>query len=251
MKFALLVEYDGGGFSGWQVQPRKRTVQGELQTALGRLGGTALTVIGAGRTDAGVHAEGMVAHVEMDPREDLPSWKLIEAVNALTGEDMVVRDIRSVTDDFHARYSAVERSYVYRIVRRKIAIGRGYAWQVWQPFNVGRMNESIGVLLGEHDFTSFSKLSEDVSHYRCTVSEARVDESGDEIEIYLSANRFVRGMVRALVGALVEVGRGKLSREEYETLVHEPKELHRAKFICPPQGLTFTRVRYPEVFGLW
>jgi tRNA pseudouridine38-40 synthase len=251
MKFALLIEYDGGAFSGWQVQPAQRTVQAELQDALARLTGNAVTVFGAGRTDAGVHAAGMVAHVELDRREDIPNWKLLEALNALTPEDIVIRDVREVPDDFHARYTAIERSYRYRIARRTVAIGRGYVWQVWQPLEVEAMKESLRVLLGEHDFTSFSKRSEDIGHYRCTVSRAELVEEREEIVISISANRFVRGMVRALVGGLVEVGKGKLSASEYATRVHEPHELHRAKFICPPQGLTFLQARYPEQFGLW
>ncbi|MBS1903192.1 MAG: tRNA pseudouridine(38-40) synthase TruA [Bacteroidetes bacterium] len=251
MKIALLVEYDGSAFNGWQVQPDGRTVQGALQDTLARLSGNETIVIGAGRTDAGVHAVGMVAHADVNVSAEMPSWKLLEALNALTDEDIVVRDARVVSEDFHARYSAVERSYEYRIARRRIAVGRNYAWQVWQQLDESAMQAAVAMLVGEHDFTSFSKLSDDVNHYRCTVTQAALVNSGDMLTIALSANRFVRGMVRALVGATVEIGKGKLSIEAFRRLIDEPQELHRAKFICPAHGLTFMRVSYPDSFGLW
>jgi tRNA pseudouridine38-40 synthase len=251
MKFALLIEYDGSGFSGWQVQPNMRTVQGELESALARLCGSSQTVFGAGRTDAGVHASGMVAHVDLAERDELPVWKMLEALNALTADDVVIRDIRPVTDDFHARYTAVERSYEYRISRRRLALGRMYAWHVWNALDLELMQTCIVHLLGKHDFTSFSKLSDDVGHYRCTITEAKMTIEEESLKISLSANRFVRGMVRAVVGGLVEVGKGRLGPDEFLTLIDAPQELHRAKFICPPQGLTFFAARYPEQFGLW
>lgn len=251
MKFALLIEYDGTDFSGWQVQPNERTVQGELESAFGKLTGARVAVIGAGRTDAGVHASGMVAHVDLAEREDLPKWKVIEAINALTTEDVVLRDMRPVGNDFHARFSATERSYTYRITRDRIAIGRMYSWYVWHELDLAVMNDCISYLHGEHDFTSFSKLSDDVAHYRCILTEARINAESTGLTVHLSANRFVRGMVRALVGALVEVGKGRLSGDQFRSLIDAPEKLQRAKFICPAQGLTFYQAKYPDEFGLW
>ncbi|HYM19831.1 MAG TPA: tRNA pseudouridine(38-40) synthase TruA [Candidatus Kapabacteria bacterium] len=251
MKLALLAEYDGTEFSGWQVQPNQRTVQGEIETAVQRLTGQIVTVIGSGRTDAGVHAKAMVAHTEVDLNDSLPLWKVIEALNALTGEDIVIKDVREVSSDFHSRFSAHERTYRYQISRSRIALERNYFWQVPYELDIEAMQHTFAALLGEHDFTSFSKLSDDVDHYRCIITNTEMIESEETITMWLSANRFVRGMVRALVGGIVEVGRGRLGQDEYARLLNDPQELDRARFICPAQGLTFWKVIYPEKFGLW
>ncbi len=251
MRFALLIEYKGTDFSGWQVQPNDRTVQGDLETAVERLTGQKTTIIGAGRTDAGVHAKGMVAHCDLEPSEALPNWKIVEALNALTSEDIVIRDIRQVPDDLHARFSAESRTYRYRISRKRIALEREYFWQVPYPIDLDLLEFLWESLLGEHDFTSFSKLSDDVGHYRCNVTNVEVLSNEETIELWITANRFVRGMVRSLVGASVECAKGRSTKAEFIHLLDNPTELARAKYIAPPEGLTFWSVKYPDQFGLW
>ncbi len=252
MKYALLIEYDGTDFAGWQVQPRVRTVQGELEDALKTLFGKSITLFGSGRTDSGVHARAMVAHCELELSELLPIWKLTEALNSLTGHDIAIREVREVNEDFHSRFSALERTYRYSITKkRKIAIGRQYSWCIANELDVNAMGILFTSLVGDYDFTSFSKNTEDVEHFRCIVTQARMDVSDDEIVLWISANRFVRGMVRALVGATVEVGKGRLSAEQFDALLKEPVEADRARYLAPAHGLTFWGIRYREEFGLW
>ncbi|MFI5264638.1 MAG: tRNA pseudouridine synthase A, partial [Candidatus Kapaibacterium sp.] len=159
--------------------------------------------------------------------------------------------IREVAPDFHARYSACDREYRYTIFRRRTALCRNYSWYVRGELHIGAMEHIAGHLIGEHDFTSFSKRSEDVEHYRCTIDHCDVLPEEDKVVIVIRANRFVRGMVRAIVGGLVEVGRGKMIEERFLQLLHNPTEEDRAKYLAPAEGLVFWKVRYPEHFGLW
>lgn len=249
MRLALLIEYDGTDFSGWQIQPGERTVQGELEAAFRRITSTGVTVVGSGRTDTGVHAEGMVAHVDLD--SDIPLPRLIEGLNATSGYDVVVKDIREVPQEFHARFSALARYYRYDIIRSRTAIKRRYALEARYPLDLGAMQQASSLLLGEHDFTAFSKRSEDVGHYRCNVLRSEWVAHSDRLQYYLAANRFVRGMVRATVGLLLEVGRGNMPLAAFEELLNNAKELDRAKYLVEAHGLYLERVLYPDEFNLW
>ncbi|HET6402565.1 MAG TPA: tRNA pseudouridine(38-40) synthase TruA [Candidatus Kapabacteria bacterium] len=254
LKLALLIEYDGTDFAGWQTQrdhPKGRSVQGEIERGLHQLFARHITVHGAGRTDAGVHARGMVAHIEFPDEIPITLQKLLMAINATTPEDIAIRDLRPVTEDFHARHSALAREYRYTIKRERTAIDRNFVWAVRRDVEFEKLERSASLLIGEHDFTSFSKRTSDVKHYRCIVASARWEFHGTTFALTLRANRFVRGMVRALVGAMVRVGQGTLSIDEFETLLREPRELWRAKYIAPAHGLVLEGVEYPERFGLW
>jgi tRNA pseudouridine38-40 synthase len=251
MKLALQIEYDGTDFAGWQIQPGVRTVQGEIEAAFTKLLSEETSILGCGRTDAGVHAKALVAHADVDLTEALPLWKMKEALNALTGEDIAIKDIRQVRDDFHARFSATERGYRYAISQTRVAIGRQYEWFIHNELDVEVLKRLSEALLGEFDFTSFSKLSTDVEHYRCTITLSEFEIIEDKIFFWISANRFVRGMVRALIGALIEAAKGRITEEEFLRLLREPKELDRARYLAPAHGLTFWEVKYPEEFGLW
>ena len=251
MKVALLVEYDGTDFAGWQVQPGQRTVQGELQAAFNSIIQSTIPVHGSGRTDAGVHARGIVAHVELPSSFAMSLEKLCEALNATSGRDVTVRDIRQVPDSFHARFSALNREYTYTIVKRLTSLERRTSWYVWADLDTESMRRCTLAIIGEHDFTSFSKRSDDVDHYRCIVDISDIEEVEERLYIKIRANRFVRGMVRSLVGAFVDVGKGKLSHQRFVELLHEPKEIDRAKYLVPAEGLLFCKVLYPREFGLW
>ena len=250
MRLALLIEYDGTDFSGWQFQPEKRTVQGELEAAFKRIASREVTVVSAGRTDTGVHAEGMVAHVDLDA-ELPPLARLIEGLNATSGYDVVVRDIRPVPQEFHARFSALARRYRFDIIRRRTAIHRRTALEIRQPLDTAAMQQAASLLLGDHDFTSFSKRSEDVAHYRCIVTRSEWEQRGDMLHFHLEANRFVRGMVRATVGLLLEVGKGEMSVARFEELLNNPEETDRARYLVPAQGLYLEKITYSDEFGLW
>ena len=215
MKIALRIEYDGTDFAGWQVQPGVRTVQQELEKAFEQVLQKRVPIISAGRTDSGVHALGMVAHAELPDRVTMSLDKLNDAVNATSGHDIVIHSIKEVHSDFHARYSALDREYRYTIYRRRTAINRNYSWYVRGELNIASIKNNAAHLLGEHDFTSFSKRSEDVEHYRCFIDLCEIIDEEERIIIVIRANRFVRGMVRAIVGGLVEVGKGRIGEEHF------------------------------------
>lgn len=251
MKVALLIEYDGTEFSGWQVQENGRSVQGDLERAFHQLFGLEIAVFGAGRTDAGVHARGMVAHVELPPTSEMTLNKLTIALNATTPYDIVIHDVRAVPDDFHARHSALSRTYRYTVKRERTAIERNFVWAIRRDVDAGKMEQVTAMLIGEHDFTSYSKRTNDVDHYRCKIEYAAWHFDGSRYVLTIRANRFVRGMVRALVGAIVQVGQGMLSVDDFESLLLRPREFARAKYIAPAHGLVLEGIAYPERFGLW
>jgi tRNA pseudouridine38-40 synthase len=251
MKIALLIEYDGKAFSGWQVQPGERTVQGELEKAIMKVTGTNISILGSGRTDTGVHAYGMVAHADLPETYTSSFGRLSEGINATSGYDVVVKDIREVANDFHSRFTALSREYRFTIIKGKTAIWRGLSWPIWGTLDEELLKKAAGMLIGTFDFTSLSKQTDDVNHYECNVSVSEWKRDGDRLIYTIKANRFVRGMVRALVGAMVEVGKGRLSVEDFQKLVREPSESDRAKYMAPPEGLILWRVEYPEQYNLW
>jgi tRNA pseudouridine38-40 synthase len=210
-----------------------------------------ITVHGAGRTDAGVHARGMVAHVEFPEDIVITLPKLVMALNGTTPKDIAILDIRPVAEDFHARHSAIARQYRYTIKREQTAIDRNFVWAIRRDLDFAKLEQCAALLIGEHDFTSFSKRTSDVKHYRCIVQESYWESIGNNVIFTIRANRFVRGMVRALVGAMAQVGQSALTLEAFESLLHSPQELWRAKYISPAHGLMLEGVEYPERFGLW
>jgi tRNA pseudouridine38-40 synthase len=249
LRVALLIEYDGTDFSGWQVQPGQRTVQGVIQDALNRITHQPLHILGAGRTDTGVHATGMVAHVDLP--EGIDFSRLMLGINGNTGYDAVVKDIRQVPENFNARFAAISRSYEYTVIDGFSALYRRHVWQLRYPPDIQLMQECASLLVGEHDFTSYSKATDDVAHFRCTIDIAEWKSHGTRFAFRIRANRFVRGMVRALTGAMVQCGLGGIDVDRFKQLLHEPQEIERAKFMAPPKGLVLTHVGYPQALGLW
>jgi tRNA pseudouridine38-40 synthase len=240
----LTLEYDGTDFSGWQVQPETRTVQGELEDALADLTGERTRVTGAGRTDAGVHALGQVASVATSL--GLPAERIGHALNARMGRDVRIVRAEDVPESFHARFDAVSRSYFYFIGKAESAVWRRNRWFVRASLDQEAMREAMGILVGEHDFSSFCLVGSEPDHHRCRVAgislECEVD-FGDILVVRITANRFLRGMVRSLVGTLVEVGRGKTSPSEFERIL-EARDRGAAGPTAPPHGLYLKEVRY-------
>jgi tRNA pseudouridine38-40 synthase len=177
------------------------------------------------------------------------------ALNATTPRDIAVRDVKIAREDFHARFSAASRTYRYTVKRERTAIERNFVWAIHRPVDREAMERVTAMLIGEHDFTSFSKRTNDVQHYRCNLQEAHWDFGpsghGSTFALTIRANRFVRGMVRALVGAIVQVGQSALAEQDFETLLHRPKEFARAKYLAPAHGLVLEAVEYPPEFELW
>lgn len=237
----LIVEYDGTDFHGWQIQPGRRTVQGVLEEKLRTLLQEAVRPIGAGRTDAGVHAVGQVAHVRT--HTGLSSDRIRHDLNSLLPEDIAVRDVEDVPLDFHARFDARSRRYRYCISRCRRAIGRKYSWYVSYNMDVERIREASSILLGRHDFTSFCVATSRPDRPFCTVTECQWTEEEEQIRLDITADRFLHSMVRVIVGTMVDVGRGRRSVEDVEAILRA-KDRSQAGATAPAQGLCLMEVRY-------
>ena len=242
-RFKITLQYDGTGFRGWQLQNKERTVQGEIEDALQILNKKKLIrVHGAGRTDTGVHAMGQVAHFDFNT--DLDTCALKDALNGNLARDVRVMDCVVVSPEFHARFSALRRYYQYRCRTNIFLLDRNNTW-LTGPVDLSLLNEAASVIIGNHDFTSFSKNSEDLDHRRCIIYDSVWKENGDVVIYHVSANRFLHHMVRYLVGTMLEISRGKIKIEQFKELINHPIENVNI-YKAPPQGLALTRVDYDD-----
>ena len=249
MNYKLLLQYDGTDFHGWQIQGDLRTVQGELTQALSLIEGRSVNIHGSGRTDAGVHAEGQVASVQIE--REMTTTKLRAAINANVGGDVRVLNAETVPDDFHARYSALEKTYLYRIVNGPVMspFWWRYAHQDARRLDLVSMKQAAELFCGEHDWTAFSAAQSDVEDRIRTVTQVEICERPDErsrgslIEIRVSATGFLRYMVRAMAGTLMALGRGELDRDAISKAL-ETGARPLAAVTAPACGLTLLSVRY-------
>ena len=243
-RYFMELAYDGTNYHGWQIQPNGVSVQETLMKALATFLRQPVEVVGAGRTDAGVHARKMVAHFDFPECLDGPA--VTDKLNRLLPPDVAVYGVREVQPDAHARFDAVYRTYQYHVTTRKDPFGRQYAWRLFHPLDFGRMNEAAATLFDYTDFTSFSKLHTDVKTNNCRILHARWDPQGEGEWVFtIQADRFLRNMVRAVVGTLVEVGRGKLSVEGFRRVI-EAKDRCSAGTSVPGHGLFLVDVGYGE-----
>lgn len=238
----LILEYDGSNFCGWQYQPKRRTVQSEVQRALKILLKEEVGLHVAGRTDAGVHALNQVANfrtlVAVEPQ------RLPRKLNGILPRDVVVKQAEFVPEAFHARYDAVSRQYLYVLSRHPVAVGRGYAYFCKFPLAVEAMQAAAQHLLGEHNFRAFCASNTEDPHYLSRVEMVQWEDSGEKILVRLRANRFLRSMVRIIIGTLIEVGRGALPADEVAAILANQKRV-QAGATAPPHGLFLERVYYP------
>ena len=242
MRYFITFSYDGTAYHGWQIQPHSVTVQEELQKALSTLMRKPMEVVGAGRTDTGVHARKMIAHFDHD--EVLDCSQLVYKLNKLLPRDIAVQHVEPVADDMHARFSAKSRTYHYYVHLDKNPFLRSYSWQVYGNPDFELMNRAARVLMEYKDFTSFSKVNTDTKTNDCTITEARWDRVGeDQWRFTVTANRFLRNMVRAIVGTLMEVGRGRMTIEQLRSVI-EAKDRCRAGDSVPGNALFLVEVRY-------
>jgi len=249
MNYRLLLQYDGTDFHGWQMQGELRTVQGELTRVLSLLDDREITVHGSGRTDAGVHAEGQVANALLD--RDINPHKLRNAINGNLGPDLRVLFIDVVADDFHARYSAKGKSYRYRVVHAPVMspFWARYAYQESRALDLNSMRKCGELFLGEHDWTAFSAAQSDVESRVRNVSTCEISDGWDArghghlIEFTISANGFLRYMVRSIVGTLLAVGRGEIDQETVARAISEG-DRSPAGATAPAHGLTLMSVQY-------
>ena len=237
----LTLEYDGSKFYGWQCQPELRTVQGELEHALAILLREKVHVNVAGRTDTGVHALGQgcnfKTNVEVKPAT------LPRSLNGILPRDVVVKNAELVPLEFHARYDALSRQYRYVISRYPVAVGRGYALFYKFPLELEAMKQAARHLLGEHNFRAFCSGATEDPHYLSFVEEIAWEDNGEKIIMRIRANRFLRSMVRIIVGSLLQVGRGKMLPEEIAKILSEQKRI-AAGMTAPPHGLFLEKVFY-------
>jgi len=243
-RYKLVIEYDGAPFVGWQVQDQGLSVQGALTQAFAAFCGESVTVYGAGRTDAGVHALGQVAHVDLAREWDADTVR--DAVNAhLRPHPVVVLAAAPVADDFDARFSARQRHYLYRIVNRRadLALDAGRVWRVARPLDAIAMQEAALCLVGQHDFTTFRAVACQAKSPVKTLDRLDVERHGEEVRISASARSFLHHQVRSMVGSLAEVGTARWSAAD---LAHALAVRDRKACgpVAPPEGLYLLRVDY-------
>jgi tRNA pseudouridine38-40 synthase len=239
----LILEYDGSRYAGWQRQPDQPTVQEAVETALFQLTQETVSVIGAGRTDSGVHAIGQVASFRIERQWSPREW--MRGLNARLPDDVAVRSVFLVSDDFHARYAARGKLYEYRILNRpeRPALDRAYLWHVHKTLDPSAMERAASHLVGSHDFTSFEGTLTDNEDPVCDLRQLSLAREGDLIRVLAYADRFLKHMVRAIVGTLVEVGHGKRAPDSLKTIL-AARDRTAAGRTAPPQGLFLVRVDY-------
>lgn len=241
----MKLSYNGAPFHGWQVQPNAVSVQSTIEEALSTVLRENISIVGAGRTDTGVNAHQMYAHFDYD--KEIPDFgKLINSLNRLVGKDIAIYDIIKVADDAHARFDATARTYKYFVTHQKSPFLYPLSWHCPQSLDYEKMNEACEVLKRHIDFTSFSKLHTDVKTNICRIDYAHWQQEGEMMVFTITADRFLRNMVRAVVGTLVEVGRGKISVEEFEQIILK-KDRCSAGTSMPPQALFLWKVDYDYI----
>ncbi len=241
--YKLTIEYDGTAYAGWQRQAKHLTVQGAIEAALKRITQTRITVIGAGRTDAGAHALGQVAGFRSDKPLTPEEW--VRALNGVLPPDICVRSVEPAPDDFHARYGARGKLYEYRILNRPVRspMDRHRLWHLKGPLRIDAVRKAASFLLGRHDFASFQGSPTDTKNTVCELRRLEIRTEGDLIRIKAEADRFLKQMVRAIVGTLVEVGQGKRAPESVKDIL-AAKDRRKAGMTAPAHGLYLLRVDY-------
>ncbi|NHF57956.1 tRNA pseudouridine(38-40) synthase TruA [Flavobacteriaceae bacterium TP-CH-4] len=243
MRYFVQFSYVGTRYHGWQKQPNAITIQSVMEDAFSKLLGRPVTLTGAGRTDTGVHARQLFAHFDVDTIED--QGRLVYRLNAFLPKDIAVQKIFKVPHDAHARFDATERTYEYWVVQKKNPFLSEAAHYVKYPLDIGKMNQAAAILRTYSDFECFSKSNTDVKTYRCDLRSAFWNVESETLVFTITADRFLRNMVRAIVGTLLEVGLGKMVPEELREVI-VGKDRSAAGASAPAKGLYLTRVLYPE-----
>lgn len=243
MRYFVAFSYFGQAYHGWQRQPNASSVQQLMEESLSTLLKSPISLVGAGRTDAGVHAKNMYAHFDFHEINNLTN--LTYRLNAFLPEDIAIQKISVVPDDAHARFDAVQRTYEYWIVQEKNPFYKDTAHYIKHTLDIPSMNKAAGFLLEYDDFECFSKSNTDVKTYRCKIKSATWNLIGDKLVFTITADRFLRNMVRAIVGTFLDVGLGKMSPEDVKTII-KSKDRSAAGASVPAKGLYLTKVLYPS-----
>ena len=242
MKYKIILSYNGTPFSGWQKQLNGKTVQGELENAFNILMQTNIEVVGCGRTDTGVHAKNYCAHYEID--YPINSQDLVYRLNKILPGEIAVHSIENASEDFHARFSAISRTYNYQIHQKKDPFLIHSSWHIAHELDIDKMNEACNLLIGTLEFGAFCKGDPPNGNYNCTVTEAYWMQSGPNITFKITANRFLRNMVRAIVGTCIEVGTHKISIEQFKEIINSNSR-SEAGISVPAHGLYLVDIKYP------
>lgn len=242
MRYFIRLSYHGKNFHGWQIQPNAISVQETLNEAFTRITGVETYLVGAGRTDTGVHAREMWAHFDHD--HELADG-LIHKLNSYLGTDIAIQEIHRMNEDAHARFDAVSRSYIYQITTVKDPFLKDQAWHLYQKPDLSRIEEATAMLFNHQDFSAFARSNTQTKTNLCRIDEARWERKDDLISFYITADRFLRNMVRAIVGTLVEIGMNKKEVSDFNKIV-ESKDRRLAGESAPAHGLFLTEVKYPK-----
>jgi len=243
LRYFIQLSYNGSSYHGWQIQPNAVTVQETIQDALSKLLNTNISITGAGRTDTGVHAFQMFAHFDVD--ETLDTENLTFKLNSFLPKDIAIQSIFQVNADAHTRFHAIKRSYDYKISLKKNVFLFDYTHYVHQKLDVDKMNEAANILLEYTNFQCFSKSNTDVKTYNCKIEQAQWKQEGNLLIFTISADRFLRNMVRAIVGTLLNIGLSKIAVSDMHKILAS-KDRSEAGFSVPSKGLYLTEVLYPD-----
>lgn len=244
LRYFIELSYKGTNYHGWQVQPNSVSIQELIDNAFSTIFGTSINVVGAGRTDTGVHAEQLYAHVDFT--NEINIGDVIYKINSLLPHDIVVENIVKTKEDVHARFDAISRSYEYRIFLGRNPFLLETTWQLNnKKLNIVKMNEAAQILLTYTNFKCFSRTNSNVKTYNCDVKRAEWVLTKKMLIFHITADRFLRNMVRAIVGTLIEVGTGKITFEDFKEII-DSKDRCNAGTSAPAQGLFLTQVTYPK-----
>ena len=242
MRFFIEFSYNGSNYHGWQRQPSQTSIQEKFENCISKILSSKISLTAAGRTDSGVHAKKMFAHFDYD--EELDCTKIIHQLNSFLPQEISVRNIFRVNDDVHARFSAISRTYNYVLINRKDPFMQKRAYLIKNKLDLNKMNEACKYLLNNNDFKSFSKSKTDVKNYICNIQEASWAQVDDNTFIFkIKANRFLRNMVRAIVGTLIEVGQNIITIDQFNDVILS-KNRAKAGYSVPAHGLYLTDVEY-------
>jgi len=244
LRYFIEIAFNGKNYHGWQIQPNASSIQETVTNALSTILRKDIDIVGAGRTDTGVHALQLFAHFDVESKLD--EHEIVQKLNAFLPDDIVANSIFLADNDAHARFDAVSRSYEYRIWLGRNPFLLDTTFQLYQQrLDIAKMNEAALVLLEYTNFKCFSKSKTDVKTYDCDVIEAKCVLDENQLTFYITANRFLRNMVRAIVGTLLDIGLGKKTKKDFIKII-ESKDRSKAGFSVPPQGLFLSNVIYPD-----
>lgn len=244
MRYFIELSYNGKAYHGWQIQPNAISIQEVLEKALSRLLQSDISIMGAGRTDAGVHASQMFAHFDTDT-DTVIEDNLVFKLNSFLPNDIAIHKIFKVNDEAHTRFDALSRTYVYKMSKQKNVFDYDFVYTLHQHLNVDAMNEACDILLKYKDFQCFSKVHTDVKTYHCNIMYAKWKSENNQLFFTIKADRFLRNMVRAIVGTMINIGSGKMTVEDLHDII-KSKDRGEAGFSVPAHGLYLTKIEYPN-----